>query len=288
MRMALRVAFVLALTLLGGVTRQLRVRAAEHHAKSQRYEDIYYLPPPGWLPVMSFGFQAAVADLIWCRSLVYFGQELVKKGQIEHIFDYADAIIALDPSFRAPYRWVAVGAVYRPVAFTDEEGLRAASYLERALARWPSDGELHWDYGSLLRFELAPVVKDPAQRKTLLEKAAPHLATAARLGAGPPWLALNSSSLLEQLGRTEQAVRHLEEVYAITRDEAMREQIAERIGQLRSQTYVAAIRAANQEFARQHMRFLPYVSADLFFLIGAPPEPDWAPSISGKGPQTPN
>jgi hypothetical protein len=127
-----------------------------------------------------------------------------------------------------------------------------------------------------LRFELAPVAQDPALKQELLERAAPHLAAAARLGAGPPWLALNSSSLLEKLGRREQAARHLEEVYAVTQDEATKADIARRIARLRSETYAEALGAANDAFAAEHRRHYPYVPPDLFMLLGPPIEREWS------------
>jgi len=190
------------------LTREVRLRAFSQHQAGQRYEDLYYLPAHDWLPVLSLGYRQALADLIWCRSLVYFGEDIGQSGKVKYVFEYTDAILALDPDFRPAYRWISTAAIYRPVALDIEQGLRAADYLKRALARWPDDWELHWDYGSLLRFELAPLETNPARKRQLLERAAPHIRAAALHGAGPPWLALNSVELLNKLGHLEQAIRH--------------------------------------------------------------------------------
>jgi len=266
--MAARVALALMILVLALAVRTTRLSAVGQHARGQRYEDLYYLPSAGWLPVLSLGYRQALADLIWCRSLVYFGEELGHRSPVRYVYDYADAVLALDPDFREAYRWIATAAIYRPVAVTLENGLRAARYLERAVERWPSDGELHWDYGSLLRFELAPLEKDPAKKRDLLTRAAPHLETAARLGAGPPWLAINSVDLLNKLGRTEQAIRHLEELYATVQERVVREEIEQRLARLRSETYAAGMRAAHEQFEQQRAGSYPYLSAGLFFLVG--------------------
>jgi tetratricopeptide (TPR) repeat protein len=259
---------------LAAAVRETRLRAFEQHRAGQHYEDIYYLPDAAWLPVMSLGFRDALADLIWCKSLVYFGEELGHRGRVRYVFAYTDAVLALDPDFRSAYRWIASAAIYRPMDVSLSDGLRAARYVERAAQRWPSDGELQWDYGSLLRFELAPLERDKQKKRALLEKAAPYLQAAARLGAGPPWLALNNAALLNKLGRTEQAIRQLEELHGTVQDDGVRRDIEHHLAKLRAETYVEALRTANETFERQRTTSYPYLSPGLFFLLGPRPEQD--------------
>lgn len=235
MRGARIAAWGIALLALCAAAGGARSRLVEPYRSVQRYEDVYYLPSAEYLPVLTLGYHAAVADLLWCKSLVYFGEEIVHRGVVRFLFEYADAILALDPSFREAYRWVPTGALYRPAAVTREDGLRAADYLARAVRRWPDDGQLHWDYGSLLRFELAPMERDPERKRALLERAAPQLEAAARLGAGPPWLALNSAELLDKLGRTDRAISHLEELRATISDPALLADIDNKLERLRAQ-----------------------------------------------------
>jgi hypothetical protein len=269
-----RVAGALAVVALALVGRELRLASFARHRAAQRYEDIYYLPSAQWLPVLSLGYRQALADIIWCKSLVYFGEELGQRGRVKYVFAYTDAILALDPSFRAVYRWVATAALYRPTEVSMADGLHAASYLERAIERWPGDGELHWDYGSLLRFELAPLESDRKRKVALWERAAPHLETAARLGAGPPWLAINNADLLGKLGRSEQAIKQLESMYAIVQSDEVREEIEVRLKQLRTSNYLEAFRATEENFEQERKRSYPYLSPSLFLLVGPKPAPD--------------
>jgi hypothetical protein len=214
--------------------RELRLSAFGPALRADTYEDVTYLPPAQWMPLLSVGQRAALADLLWCKSLVYFGEGLSHRAAVAHVFDYTDAILALDADFREAYRWVGTATMYRPTQTSPEEALRAAAYLERAVERWPDDGALRWDLGSLLRFDVAPLVTDPARKREVLARAAPHLAEAARLGAGPPWLALNNASLFEKLGQAQQALKHLQDSYAVVSDDSVRSEIAMRIQRLRA------------------------------------------------------
>jgi hypothetical protein len=272
----------LAVLTVGYVTRELRLLSFSAHHESKTYEDRYYLPPAHWLPLMSLGFRAALADLIWCRSLVYFGEELVHKGAVKYAFDYTDAVLALDSDFRSAYVWIGTASFYRTADAAYADGLRASTYLKRAAARWPNDGDLRWRYGAYLRFELAPLLKEGPEKERLIALSAPHLAVAASLGAGPPWLALNSSSLLERVGKTEQAIRHLEEVYGTIQDEKTKKVIEARLAALRSQSFVEALRAANKEFEETRLASYPYLSPGLFMLIGTKQRELWHEELTNR------
>ena len=56
MRVAARALGVLVLASLAFGVRELRLKAFAAHLGSQRYEDVYYLPPSHWLPVLSVGY----------------------------------------------------------------------------------------------------------------------------------------------------------------------------------------------------------------------------------------
>lgn len=267
---------------LGYLTRELRLIGFRAHQQSQSYEDRYYLPPADWLPLISLGFRAAFADLIWCRSLVYFGEEMVHKGAVKYAYEYTDAVLALDPDFRSAYIWIATASLYRTVDKPYEDGLRASEYLKRAAARWPNDGDLHWRYGAFLRFELAPLLEEGPKKERLVALAAPHLAVAASLGAGPAWLALNSSSLLARMGKTEQAIRHLEEVYGTVQNERTKQEIEARLAALRSQSFVEALRASNREFEQQRSSSYPYLPPSMFLLVGVNQRTVWQEQVAKR------
>ncbi len=268
----LRLGIVVAAVIAAGLAaRTLRVHATAHGTATQRYEDVYYLPPAEWLPAMSLGHEEALADLLWMRALIYFGDELEHRGRVRHVFGYADAILELDPGFRDVYRWAGTVGMYRPAGHTAEDVREAVAYLERAVRQFPDDGELAWDLGASYAYELAPLIEDEEEKERLRELGVEHMQAAARLSAGPHWLVLSNATQLERLGRTEQAIRHLEEMYAYVDDPDTRRQIEIRLEMARSQAYAEAFRRFHEEQAERHRRDFPYLDATLYLLVGPRP-----------------
>lgn len=247
------------------------MRAMDHYVASETYEDVYYVPPPEWLPVFSLGYDEALADLLWSRALVYFGEEMHETGGLRHVFDYTDAMLALDPDFRAVYGWIGTAGMYRPQAITAAEAQRTIEYLRRGHERFPDDGELAWTLGAALAFELPSLLESDDAKQAARSEGAEYLMLAARLGAGPDWLALTGASLLSRVGRAEAAVAHLEELYAMASDERARQEIAAAIAGLRSDAYAAGVVEANRTEDERRARELPYLSPSLYFLVGPRP-----------------
>jgi tetratricopeptide (TPR) repeat protein len=248
-----------------------RAAAQRQYAATQTYEDVYYLPASDYLVLGSLGYRAALADLIWMKALVYYGEELGHRGDVKHLFRYGDAMLALDPDFKRVYRWVASGAIYRTGTVTATDAERAIQYLERATRRFPDDGELAWDLGANYTFELAPMLSNEAARAAARRKGLDYLETAVQRHAGPPWLVLQTASQLQALGRSEQAIRHLEDVYATASDASVKHAIEQRLMQLRSATYAEAFRRTSEQLEAQRTEDFPYLDASLYLLVGRRP-----------------
>lgn len=257
---------------LGAASQAFRLPAMERYLATGGYEDRYYLPAPEWLDLFSLGHREALADLIWARALVYYGEEFAAQGDVEHVFDYAEAMLALDPDFRAVYEWVGTAGVYRPADTTAEDVARAAEIMERGAARFPNDGDLAWQVGATLAFEL-PIRYPPhsPERDRAQERGAVYLMRASELGAAPPYAMLTSATLLARVGRAELAAAHLEEMYATTTDPDLRNEIALRIQSIRSDAFGAAFVEENQRFEDRWGREMPYAPAAFYFLVGPVP-----------------
>ena len=74
-------------------------------------EDVLYLPPPGQLRVMSMGYREVIADLVWIRAVIFAGDRIGSQN-FSWILRYVDAIVHLVPTFRRPYDWAGITAVY--------------------------------------------------------------------------------------------------------------------------------------------------------------------------------
>jgi hypothetical protein len=258
--------------MLAAVGTLARMPAAARFLEVTTYEDRYYLPPPAWLELFCLGHREAAADLVWIRTLVYYGEELVHQGNEVHVFDYIESTIALDPDFAAPYRTVATLAIYRAQGVTPEDVERAAALMEAGAARFPNDGVLAWRTGATLAFELPPMLHGhPAEQEQARARALPYLVRAAELGAAPPYAMFTNATMLERVGRAEEAATHLEEMYALTQDPATRAEIAQHIQHLRSGAFADAFVDENQRFEDAWGRQMPYAPAALYDLVAPIP-----------------
>lgn len=250
-----------------------RISAFDHQQATARYQDVYYLPPTDWLLLGSLGYREALASLIWNSALVNFGQEIGHKGEVKFFFNYADAILALDPDFKRVYTWTATVAMYRPVLATKEEALRAATYLERAHKRFPTDGDIAWDLAAFYAYELPPVLGGDERTATEVKRrAADYMRVAALLGGGPPWIGLTAARRLDELGQSEQAARHLLEIYATVDDPETKAALEQRIRKLRTDAFMLAMRAASQDLEQRRLNDYPYLDSTMYVLVGSPAE----------------
>lgn len=274
-----------ACALLALVASETRRHGQAHYQATQRYEDVYYLPPPDWLAVFSLGEREALAGLIWLRALVYFGDELQHRGEVQHLYRYADAMLALDESFKRVYQWTASSAIYRTGDVTADDVRRAISYLDRAVRLFPDDGELAWMLGATYLYEL-PQHLPPDQREEPKRQGLEHLQVAARLGAGPPWLVLATATALHKLGQREQEIAHLQEVYDQISDASVKQEIEERLTVLRNATFAEAMRRTYHELEQRRLRDYPYLPSELYQLVGPkPPFDGRALLLRGFDPQ---
>jgi len=78
----------------------------------QRYiqDSIYLVPSLPALKVMSLSFRSLVADMLWLRSIQYFGGWYSQmKKQPEGFIHLLNAIVYLDPRFIGAYKFGAFG-----------------------------------------------------------------------------------------------------------------------------------------------------------------------------------
>lgn len=265
-----RSAFVAAAFVASAATASvLRLRATEHYFATQTREDLYYLPPAAWLGTFSVGYREAAADLVWMRALVYYGEGLVNRMEMRHVYEFAGAVLTLDPEFLAAYRWSSTAVAYQTTAAPVEDLEAEARLLERGVTHFPDNGEMAWNAGSFWAFELAPRYPygSPERRRAEL-KGNRYLTEAARLGAGPSWLALANASYLVRLGERERAIQHLEEMFALTSDDSVREDIARRIASLRTEAEREAMERSLREAERAWKANYPYLDPVLYELVG--------------------
>ena len=270
------VVVLIAAALCAGHT---RLDSQRHFASTQRYEDIYYLPPPAWLTVFSLGYREALASIVWMRTLIYFGDEMVHRGATKYLYTYADAMLSLDPYFVRAYRWIAAAGAYRLGSSGLPDIRRSIGYLERAARLFPDDGEIAWDLASFYLYELKPHLTDEKERDIANEKGIEHLRVAVLRGAGPAWLALNAASQLEQMGQREQQIAFLQEAYSQVSSDDVRKRIEQQLAELQSASFAEAFTREQAQAEAARRRDYPYLEMDLFLQVGSKPAFDHLPLL---------
>ncbi|MEM7608643.1 MAG: hypothetical protein AAF411_25085 [Myxococcota bacterium] len=265
----LAVAALLSALVLFGI-RAFRVAAMDGYLETRSYEAIYYLPPPTWLEAFSLGHRRALADLIWMKGLVYVGDEFRESGGMDNVFRYADAMITLDPDFRRAYAWTGVAGLYRPVETTREDVDRTLEFLRAGVARFPNDGEMHWDLGTTIQYELVRLLEGE-ERDAAEAEATRHMTIALRFGAGPTYIALTNATRLIRQGELSAAIRHLEEVYPLVDDDVLREDIRARLTALRGEAAAESVSLDRREFEERWRADYPWLPASFYAIVGRRP-----------------
>lgn len=264
-------AFLLSLAfagiLLGIVTSHRALARAR--AGWPSFEERVLVPAPRLARVMSLGYGELAADLAWARTLVYYGEGLDKGSSLAYVDPLLEVVNALDPSFYPAYRWGAYATTYRKGTATQEEFEASVRVLERGLARFPEDWELHWLYGLRLAYDLKS--DDPAVMARNRDLAASHMETAMRLPGAPADLALTAASLRTRLGQKDRALRELREMILTTDDPKARARLEARYGELASEAQRTLVSEAATRLERERQTALPFAPPTFYILLGPRP-----------------
>lgn len=264
-----------------------RLEAATHAHVTFRSEDVYYVPAPGALSLLSIGYRRALADLIWVESLVYFGEQVARRGQMKYLTRRADAILALDPDFREAYRWIAILVVYNTGAITLSDIEESNRYLERGARRFPRDGEFVYLLAFNYAIEMPAFVEDAELKKRWRRRAAELFAKAASLPGAPGDAALMAAEMTSRTSGTAVTIARLKSLLSITTEDRVREQLLARLARLTSEAEAQAQDADRRELLESWHRDYPYLPPSLFVLVGPnlqravtarPAEPDGPPT----------
>jgi hypothetical protein len=196
--------------------------------------DTLALPGTSTLRVASLGHTELAADLVAARTNVYFGAQLATHGEQRWLERYLDTALDLDPAFHSLYRRAATMVVYTGQAFSVDALLSADRILTRGVRAFPSDWEIWFQLGFNLLFELPPLAgEDDPRVPAWRQRGVEALRQATLLDGVPPWLPNLAAQMLTKQGGDALALRHLEQTYAVTSDEATRAQIRRELEALR-------------------------------------------------------
>lgn len=111
----------------------------------------------GWSPVpsgatlrrLSFGYDRAMADVLWLRSLQYYGAQRLARAPMPRLLDHINSTVTLDPRFISPY-------VFGALVLAQDLGQSdaAVDLLLRGIAANPERWELPFELGFLFYIHL--------------------------------------------------------------------------------------------------------------------------------------
>jgi tetratricopeptide (TPR) repeat protein len=265
---------VLLLATAGAV--HLRALAGAHLRMTRAYSPRSFVPSPDTLEPLSLGYQAALADLLWMRALVYFGEELEHNERAAAVFDHAEAILALDPDFKAAYTWIGVAGTYRTGEVKREDYLRTLSFLRRAAERFPDDAEIRWDVGATMVYDQPRALRkgNPELSRRIELEGLEHVEYAATHGAAPPWVLFTAATKRRELGQTEQALNRLREMAPLIDDPEIRQGLEQRIAALQAESAGLQRDAELEHLERRHRATYPWVPLGLWILVDDPAADD--------------
>jgi len=158
---------------LGGLAAVVAVTGAHLDraaTAAARVDEPVYLPRAEYLRPISLGWQNVLADILWFRTISYFGEHYRSDRTYAWLAQMCDLVTDLDPRAEHVYRFA--GLILPWEANDVDEGIRL---LEKGVRNLPESWLLHYYLGMTHYF-----FRNDA------DAAAEYLSTAARLPGAPP------------------------------------------------------------------------------------------------------
>lgn len=239
-------------------------------ARSKESSDAYALPPPEQLPVLSLGYRAALADLIWAHVMVTQGERIKQHRRFDFAARYFESIFALEPTYRSPYLLVDTILTFGATKATTQDAHDARRLLEQGLRERPNDAQLHIQTGSFMAY-LAPGLIPESEHDEWRLKGGQLMVRAGELGTADTNLQWHSLAGVGQLNRSGQraaALAFLERLFEIAENEELRGEILRQMRGLRAEDSADRARASADRFNHAWRDDLPFVSRGMILLLG--------------------
>lgn len=229
--------------------------------KSMGADEYSVLPNKDALIWMSMGQQEFVADLIWVRALQY--NNIKNEAHIAE--NFADAMIALDPKFKAVYRWAAVAAIFSDDV-TAESVEKANEYLALGAKQFPLDP--YYDYSIALNNISFHPKSTPERNAELRSEAIAHLQLAMQKPGADANIPMLISGLLNRDDDLTAKIQFLQQAVLTETDPEMKKSLQLRLIALADSNGSPSLMLSKKrdEWHRVHHEYLPIM---LDFLLSS-------------------
>lgn len=222
--------------------------------------EVLYLPNGDGLRAMSFGYQNALANLLWFNTISYFGKHYASDQNYKWLAHMCDLVTTLDPKAQHVYEF---GAVM--LAWEVNAPAESIKLLDKAIANVPE----YWRFPYLRGFTRMYFIGDQSG-------AAHDFKLAATLPEAPPAVAsLAAKNLAASRNDPKAAVEFLSGMLASTTDASSRNAILARLKEAQLEVDLRALEQAvelyRQRYGRAPQQLAELVSAGIVAHIGRDP-----------------
>jgi hypothetical protein len=223
---------LLAVALLAGATVWSSAALDRELISGAEFAELIYLPPTGFLRAVSLGYEQALADVLWFRTISYFGRHYQGDRVYPWLASMCDGVTDLDPHAEHVYQF---GGIILPwEADRIDDGI---ALLEKGTRNMPDSWQLHYMLGFSYYF-----FRDD------LDGASRLLHRASFLPGAPEFVSRLAASVDAAHRGPSRAVDFLLELEQRDVHGEMRAVIRERIGELSLSADIDSLEAAAQSF----------------------------------------
>jgi hypothetical protein len=248
-----------------------RERLSELSRDVREQNDVYELPSPEQTVVLSLGYRAALADLIYGHVLVSYGLHFQDKRLFEFVGSYLDTINALDPKFREPYLFADTLLTLQPQVPPQAYYEKAREILLRGTRELPYDALLHSSAGQYLAYLISPRMDDPKRKQQWRMEGARLLMRACELqgqNTNVSHNCISAAGILNRAGEHQANIQFLQRFLVVNDDPEIRQQALSYLGKALKgrdqERFSLRSRACDQVWLDD----LPHVNKDALLVIG--------------------
>ncbi|MCK6523224.1 tetratricopeptide repeat protein [Myxococcota bacterium] len=268
-------ALTLCLTALGGAalahTSQRQVDAARRDLNVSH--ELLFIPDAESVRVAALDHSVHVADILWVRSVLAFGERWNTTGDpawVEWLSRTVLGICQIDPRWRTPYFYG--GVMLRVLG--DYEG--STTVMKLGSENLPNDPWFPFSVGMNLYIQGGD-----------REEAARWVAEAARRPGAPEWYAVAAVAFRQEKKERPQAIRFLQDELKLTDDPKLREELERRLASLTHDEYAERLNELAGDLAAERGR--PTRGVEELVRAGklktTPPDPlggSWIRDVDGR------
>jgi len=203
-------------------------------------EKLIYIPSGRFLKTATLGFHAVLADLLWTRAVIYFGDHYHTDKDYRWLYSLLDATTTLDPKNILAYRFGG-----NLLALEGEDVERSIELLKKGIRNNPHED---WRLYFMLGFDYFYYLEDYVSAAKYLEKAA-------RMPGHPAYLPGLVARMYAKGEKTDTAIEFLQEIQRQYDDENMKAAIDDRLNILMAMKYARILQGIVEEYNKTYGKY---------------------------------